>query len=314
MNNQPLSHEDAMVLTGGALPQARPDLVALAVAIDDFRGAFAEPAPQPSPELVGWLTGAPAPPLTGTEPTATAATPLAARTSPMRRRVRAAARALAALSVAAKIALSGAVALAAVAAAGAVDVLPEGPQAVYDRIFDNGPGAATVPRRPPDRAAESDPRLGARAITGSGEQPRTGPGTPVPNPLEAQDEGSSERSEDTSSDRSGSVGEQSPRPGTTNDSASVDDDRRAGQDEEPDDEAADEPDDEVGDDPDHEPDEDDGSTNEPDDEVSDDDEPDDQAVGEQRGRLGDEQLADSDDSSADVHESPEEPEDVSPGT
>lgn len=312
MNNEPLSHDDAMVLTGGSLPQHRPDLVALAVAIDDFRDAFNEPAPQPSPELVGWLTGAPAPPFPGTMSLATAATPLATRTSPMRRRIQAAARALAALSVTAKVALGGTAALAAVAAAGAVDVLPEGPQGVYDRIVDNGAGDATVPRTPPDPAAESDLRAGT-SDTGSANQPRTEPRSPAPNPVEAPGEDSSEQSQATARDRSDSVGDRPRHPDSTDDSASVHDDRRAGQDEQSDDETVNEPDDG---DPDPESADDDGGANEPDDEVSDqpDDASDDESVsGVERGQLGDEQWADSSDSTVDVHE-PEEPENVADDT
>lgn len=240
----------------------------------------------------------------------------------MRRRIRAAVRALAALSVTAKVALGGTAALAAVAAAGAVDVLPEGPQAVYDRIVDNGAGDATAPRTPPDPAAESDPRAGT-SDPGSANQPRTEQRSPLPNPVEAQGEDSSEQSQATTRDRSDSVGDQPRHPDSTDDSTAVHDDRRAGQDDESDDEAADELDDETANEPDDDGNPDpesadgDGSANEPDDEVSDqpDDASDDEPVsGVERGQLGDEQWADSsDDSTPDLHE-PEEPEDEADDT
>jgi hypothetical protein len=166
MNDQPLSHEDATALMAGSLPADRPDLVVLAAAIDDFRDAFAEPAPQPSPELRGWLTGAPALLRHGTESAAMAATPVGARTgAALRRRMRAAARALAGLGVAAKIALGGTAALAAVATAGAVGVLPEKPQAVFDRIIGNEHADALAPRTPLDQSADTIARADPRADT-----------------------------------------------------------------------------------------------------------------------------------------------------
>lgn len=158
MNSQPLSHDDAMALTGGSPPQDRPDLVTLAVAIDDFRKTFTEPAPQPSATLVGWMTGAPALPPHGIGTTVTAATPAHTRTGSLRRWIRTATGALTGLGVTATIALGGTAALAAVTTAGAIGVLPEGPQAVFDRILDDNrtdappPGPPSTPATPPDDA------------------------------------------------------------------------------------------------------------------------------------------------------------------
>jgi hypothetical protein len=158
MNSQPLSHDDAMALTGGSLPPDRPDLVALAVAIDDFRKTFTEPAPQPSATLVGWMTGAPARPPHAIGTTVTVATPAHTRTGSLRRWVRTATSALTGLGVTATIALGGTAAVAAVTTAGAMGVLPAGPQAVFDRILNDDrtdappPGPPSTPATPPDDA------------------------------------------------------------------------------------------------------------------------------------------------------------------
>lgn len=156
MNGRPLTHDDAMALTRGSLPQDRPDLVALALAIDDFRQTFTEPAPQPSATLIAWMTGSPALPPHGVGTTLTVATPVHTRTGSLRRWTRTATRALAGLGVTMKIALGGTAALAAVATAGAIGVLPGGPQAVFDRILDDNRTDAPPPGPPPTPATPAD--------------------------------------------------------------------------------------------------------------------------------------------------------------
>ena len=237
MNNQLLSHEDAMALTSGALPPDRPDLVALAAAIDDYRDAFTGPAPQPSPELVGWLTGTPVLPEHDTEFTATAATPLAARTSPLQRRIRSAARALAALGVTAKIALAGTTAVAAVAAAGAAGVLPEGPQAVFDRILGQDHADAPIPRTPSDDRANTP--SGTDADIGSGEEGQTELRSPSPTTsAPPQRGGSTDGAQDPTSGPHHGESQPAPHSDATDDSDHSDNEPH----EDPDHESDDEPD------------------------------------------------------------------------
>lgn len=193
MNSQPLSHDDAMALTGGSLPQDRPDLVALAAAIDDFRETFTKPAPQPSATLVGWMTGAPALPPHGVGTTVPVATPVHPRTGVLRRWTRTAAGTLTGLGLAAKIALGGTAALAAVTTAGAIGVLPEGPQGVFDRILDNNqtdtppPAPPSTPATPPDDAGS-----GAR----HGHEHRL----PIGDTSDPQDSGGPDKSQDVPSE------------------------------------------------------------------------------------------------------------------
>ena len=195
MNNQPLSHDDATALMTGSPPPDRPDLVKLATVIDDFRDALAEPAPQPSPQLADWLTGAQPLRLLGTEPTATDQTPV--RTNALRRRIRATARALAALGVTAKIALGGTAALAAVASAGAAGVLPQGPQAVFDRLLDNNHADTPLPPTPSNYTQETGTPPGGRPDADSGAQGHTEQRSPDQTTSEPQD-----RDSDDSDDRS----------------------------------------------------------------------------------------------------------------
>jgi hypothetical protein len=287
MNNQPLSHEDATALTSGALPPDRPNLVTLAAAIDDYRDAFTGPAPQPSPELVGWLTGTPVLPEHGTESTATAATPLAARTSPLQRRIRAAARALAALGVTAKIALGGTAAVAAVAAAGAVGALPEGPQAVFDRILGKDHADAPVPQTPSDDIAKTGTTpAGTHADVGFGEESHTRLRSPSPITSEPpQGGGSTEGAQDTTSGPHRGGTHPAPHSDATDDSHHSDNEPHK----DPDHESDDEPDRESDDEPDHE------SDDEPDRES--DHESDD---GDERGQADDTEENDGSSDGADV--------------
>jgi hypothetical protein len=246
MNNQTLSHDDAMALMAGSLPEGRPDLVALAAAIEDFRDAFAE-APQPSPELAGWLTGAPASRERGTESTAPAATEVQTRTGALSGGMRAAARALAGLGVTAKIALGGTAALAAVASAGAVGALPDGPQAVFDRILDNNHADAPLPRTPSDQTAQTDTPRGARAEAGSGEQRHTQQRSPSQTTRETQAGGSGDRSQDTTSNPPRGGSDPAPESEGRDDSDDSRNDRPEGPDKEPA-----EPDNQFDDEPDEE--------------------------------------------------------------
>ena len=200
MNNQPLSHDDTIALLTGSPSHDRPDLVALAAAIDDFRDAFAEPAPQPSPELFAWLTSAPAQPQYSAESTTPTATPVRARTGGLKRRIRAATRTLAGLGVTAKLTFGATAALAAVASAGAVGVLPEGPQAVFDRILDNNHPDVTLPRGPVDEPAKSGTRADPRSEAGAEEQRHTEQRPPRQTTSEPQADGSDDRSPDATSD------------------------------------------------------------------------------------------------------------------
>jgi hypothetical protein len=257
MKNQPLSHDDASALMSGQLPQDRPDLMALAAAIDDFRDAFAEPAPAPSPELMGWLTGAPAQPLRTSESAAPTAVPVRGRTSArLRQRIRASARALAGVGLTAKFAFGGTAALAVVGAAGAVGVLPEKPQEVFDRIVGNGHPQAPVTPTQADEAAktgalpDAPPDAGAEADfpSGSGEQRPPRQNTPE------REEGSGEPSHDTSSPPP--RGEADPAPDSDRPEDSGDEHQGSRDDEledQPDDEHDDEPD-EGADEPEDQPD------------------------------------------------------------
>jgi hypothetical protein len=300
MKNQSLSRDDAMALTAGSLPADRPDLVALAAAIDDFREARAEPAPQPSPQLMGWLTGAPPLPQDGAATTATAAAPARACISPFQRRIRMAARALAGLSVAAKIALGGTAALAAVASTGAVGALPEGPQAVFDRILNNDHADAPLPRTPSDQTAQSDTgpasrsdaRSDARSDPGSGsdEQLHMEQRSPNPSVPEPQRGGSTESPHNTTDRPPRSGGGPASHTDETDDS---------------DDEGHEDSDAESGDEPDN--DADDEFDGEPDDGPDDqrDDESDDQSDHEHdRSQTDDtDETEEPGDAAADVHDS-----------
>jgi hypothetical protein len=255
MNDQTLSDDDATALMAGSLPEDRPDLVVLAAAIVDFRDAFAEPAPQPSPELMSWLTGAPALLLLhGTESAAPAATPVrACARARLRRRIRTAANALAGLGVTAKFALGGTAALAAVAAGGAVGVLPEKPQAVFDGIIDNDHADPPLPRTPLDKSATTDAGPDADAGAESGEQRHTEQRSPSQNSSERQDRDSGDRrSQDATSPRDG---ETDPAPGLDGSDDSDDSDNESQEDpddhsddDQSDDESQEDPDDHSDDD------------------------------------------------------------------
>lgn len=195
MDDQLLFHDDATALMAGSLPQDRPDLVVLAAAIHGYRDAYVAPAPQASPELMGWLSGTPTPPRNGTE-VPTAATPVRARASARRWR-RTAASALTGWGVAAQIALGGTAAFAMVATAGAVGVLPDGPQVVFDRILDTNRTEAPPPNTPVDEGADIDAPL----APGPDEQRFTKPRSPSQDTPARQDPDSENTSQDTTGDR-----------------------------------------------------------------------------------------------------------------
>lgn len=194
MDDQLLFHDDATALMAGSLPQDRPDLVVLAAAIHGYRDAYVAPAPQASPELMGWLSGTPTPPRNDTE-VLTAATPVRTRANYSRWR-RTAASASTGWGVTAQIALGGTAALATVATAGAVGVLPDGPQMVFDRILDTNRTEAPPPNSPVD---ETD--IEAPLAPGPGEQRLTEPRSPSQDTPARQDPESGNTSQDTTGDR-----------------------------------------------------------------------------------------------------------------
>lgn len=253
MNSRLLSDQDAIDLMAGRAPQGRPDLEALAEAIADFRDAFTEPAPQPSPELVGRLTGVPVLPRHETDTRATAVAPLRPHTSPLARWIRTAVRALAGLGIAAKVGLGGTAALAVVTAAGMTGVLPEGPQAVFDRIFDKQQTDQPSPGSPSEETSESE------TPTGSGAEEAGKPPSPAPITSRPGDRGGDGKSPNMTGEQSPSGGgqpaPQPKRPGNPGNPGS--NPSHEGPENEPDDEA--EPDGDAGfeDEPRYQPDDED---------------------------------------------------------
>jgi hypothetical protein len=141
MRKQSISTEDAAAILSGRVPEERPDLEVLALALDDFRSASFEAAPLPSAELAALLDATQAPRISPSPENALAkGTARNARATAWRRPTLLVRRSrlfgwIASLSLAAKISVGATAAAVGVVGAGAAEVLPAPAQQVFDEVL-----------------------------------------------------------------------------------------------------------------------------------------------------------------------------------
>lgn len=163
MRNQRITDTDAAALVRGTAPADLPELTDVATALSAFRSAVGESLPQPSATLRERLE-------LGFTPVTASASPEGkprSRTGSLRRVV----AWLASLGLAAKIVLASTVAVAAVAGAGTVGVLPGGAQDVFNTVVstvgldETPPAEEPVTEEPPAEEPVSEESVSEEAVT-----------------------------------------------------------------------------------------------------------------------------------------------------
>ena len=186
MKNQRITDTDAAALVGGTAPADHPEFADVATALSAFRSAVVEPLPSPSGALQERLDGS-AHLIEGSKVVVV---------RPRMRGKKGIAGVIAGASILAKIAFGSSVALAAVATAGSVGVLPGPVQTAFDTavsfVVPGSPNDSELVKTPmPVPTAETTPTDVVTPTPGTSAVPdptgpettdseNTGPGKPVP--------------------------------------------------------------------------------------------------------------------------------------